>query len=385
MRPVFRSSATILVQEQEVPPDLVRSTITSFADERIQVISQQVMTRVVLLQLVDRYQLYQKYRGRATDDEIVDRMRGDIRLSTINADITDRSSGRRVNATIAFKISYDAPDPERAQQVANELVSLYLNENVKARQQSVAETTAFLAQEAERLAKQIAVIETSLADFKRRNVGRLPDSSLINQQLSDRTDAEIQRIEREMSLLQDRKRTLEVQLSLVKPNNPAPGGAAERPSTPQERLRALQAQYASISSKYAADHPDIRRLKREIAVLEAQIAAQPKADPVASAEAEKSGATEPVEAADNPAYIILAGQLESAKRDIAQLAAQHDDLRAKQRVYDARLQQMDRRGMAKNVRRDTALVRQWLCGFKLSAPPANNLIDPEPRQRPLVV
>ena len=51
--PIFRSSATILVQEQEIPPDLVRSTVTSFADERIQVISQQVMTRAVLLQLVD--------------------------------------------------------------------------------------------------------------------------------------------------------------------------------------------------------------------------------------------------------------------------------------------------------------------------------------------
>jgi len=338
--PVFRSSATILVQEQEVPPDLVRSTITSFADERIQVISQQVMTRGVLLQLIDKYQLYQKYRGRATDEEILDRMRRDIRLSTVNADISDRSSGRRVNATIAFKISYDAPDPQHAQQVANELVSLYLNENVKARQQSVAETTAFLAQEAERLAKQIAVIEASLAEFKRRNVGRLPDSSVINQQLSDRTDAEIQRVERETSLLQDRKRTLEVQLSLVRPNSPAAGGSTEHSSTPQERLRSLQAQYASISSKYRADHPDITRLKREIAALEAQIATQPKADPVAARAEEKNAAPETVEGPDNPAYIILAGQLESTKRDLAQLTALREDLRVKQRTYDARLQQI---------------------------------------------
>ena len=66
---VYRSSATVLVQEQEVPPDLVRSTITSFADERIQVISQQVMTRAVLLQLVEKYGLYQKQRERATNDE----------------------------------------------------------------------------------------------------------------------------------------------------------------------------------------------------------------------------------------------------------------------------------------------------------------------------
>jgi len=340
--PVFRSSATILVQEQEVPPDLVRSTITSFADERIQVISQQVMTRVVLLQIINKYGLYQKYRGRATDEEILDRMRRDIKLSTVNADISDRSSGRRVNATIAFKISYDAPDPEPAVQVANELVSLYLNENVKARQQSVAETTAFLAQEAERLGKQVQSIEANLADFKRRNVGRMPDSSAINVQLADRTEADVQRVERETSLLQDRKRSLEVQLSLITPNNPVAGAgaAAERTSTPEERRRALQTQYLSVSSKYGPEHPDVRRLKREIAALDAQIAAPAKGDAATSTAGDKSAATELVQGADNPAYVILATQLESTKRELVQLAAQRDDLRAKQRTYDARLQQI---------------------------------------------
>ena len=95
--PVYQSSATILVQEQEVPPDLVRSTITSFADERIQVISQQVMTRNVLLQLIERYGLYEKYRARETSEAILKRMRGDITLSFVDANISDRSSGRRVN------------------------------------------------------------------------------------------------------------------------------------------------------------------------------------------------------------------------------------------------------------------------------------------------
>ncbi len=145
-------------------------------------------------------------------------MRKDIKLSTINADVSDRSSGRRVNATIAFTISYDAPDPERAQKVANELVTLYLNENVKVRQQSVAETTAFLTQEAERLGAQIQATEAKLADFKRRNVGRMPDSSAVNIQLAERTEAELQRIERDTSLLQDRKLSIEAQLALVKPN-----------------------------------------------------------------------------------------------------------------------------------------------------------------------
>ena len=380
---VYRSSATILVQEQEVPPELVRSTITSFADERIQVISHQVMTRAVLLELIDKFDLYEKDRGRMTSEDIIERMRKDIKLSTVNADISDRSSGRRVNATIAFKISYDASQPDDAQKVVAELVSLYLNENLKARQQSVAETTAFLAQEADRLAKQIQEIEAKLAAFKRRNVGRMPDSSAVNVQLAERTEAELQRVEREMSLLQDRKLSLEAQLAFVKPNvSTVTGTRGERILTPEERLNALQAQYASISGVYGADHPDVRRVQREIAALKAETGGSSKVDAadqlkkletelaalkerygddhpdvqrlnrsiaaLTASEAKSATAPrvvskrpgDPIQSADNPAYIVLATQLESAKRELAQLSTLRDDLRAKQRAYDARLLQI---------------------------------------------
>jgi uncharacterized protein involved in exopolysaccharide biosynthesis len=384
---MYRSSATILVQEQEVPPDLVRSTITSFADERIQVISHQVMTRTVLLKLVEKYGLYARYRDRLTDEEILDRMRKDIKLTTVNADISDRSSGRRVNATIAFKISFDAPNPDRAQAVVNELVELYLDENVKARQQSVAETNAFLAQEADRVGKQIEDIEARLAEFKRRNVGRMPDSSSVNVQLADRTESEVQRVERDISMLQARKLSLEAQLPLLKRNNavnpPAAAGGDRGAQTPEGRLRTLQAQYATVSAIYGADHPDVRRLQREIASLkaqtgvsdagavpsdvlqqrEAQLAALKKrygddhpdvqaarraldaakaadARAAPARKAEDANALDGSQASENPAYAVLAAQLDSTTRELGQLVALRDDLRAKQRTYDSRLLQI---------------------------------------------
>jgi uncharacterized protein involved in exopolysaccharide biosynthesis len=382
--PVYRSSATILVQEQEIPPDLVRSTVTSFADERIQVISQQVMTRAVLLQLANKHGLYEKYRERGMAEEIVERMRKDIQLSTIDASISDRSSGRRANTTIAFRIAYDAPDVERAQKVVNDLVSLYLDENVKARQQSVAQTTAFLAEEADRLAKQIQEIEANLAAFKRRYAGRLPDSAAVNMQLADRMQSELLRVEREISMLQDRKLYLETQLPLVRPNAAPPTSApGEQLLTAEERLRLLQAQYASSAARYGADHPDIRRLRREIAALKAEVGASSRdADSeklkkleielvalkqrysddhpdvqrvrrsIAALKTSKGGETaqpKPTEThptvdvnprPDNPAYVALTSQLESAKRELAHLSALRDDLRAKQRDYDARLLQI---------------------------------------------
>lgn len=383
--PVYRSTATILVQEQEIPPDLVRSTITSFADERIQVISQQVMTRAVLLQLVDKYGLYEKYRGRESNESIVERMRKDIKLATVDASISDRSSGRRVNATIAFELSFDSPHPERAQKVVDELVSLFLQENVKARQQSAAETTAFLTQEAERLGKQIQETEAKLAEFKRRYAGRTPESSAVNMQLAERTESELLRIEREMSMLQDRKLSLEAQLPLIKPTLPVVTTAGnERVLTPTERLRSLQAQYASSSAAYGPDHPDIRRMQREIAALKADVGTSDAdggnaarrieletelaalkerysedhpdvqkvkrsiaALNVSDAKVMSGGRASPRrpvnelnQQPDNPAYITLTTQLDSTRRELAQLGALRDDLRAKQRTYDSRLLQI---------------------------------------------
>jgi len=381
---VYSSSATILVQEQEVPPDLVRSTVTSFADERIQVISQQVMTRAQLLTMVEKYGLYQKFRDRETSDEIVARMRRDIQLSTIDSTISERGSGRRVNTTIAFKISYESPSPERAQQVVEELVSLYLSENAKVRQESAAETTAFLSEEANRLEQQIRDIESKLAEFKRRYAGRTPDSSAVNLQLAERTESELQRIEAEISMLQDRKLSLEAQLPFIKPNAPvAAGTTVDSNLDPEQRLRALQAQYASASAVYGSDHPDLRRMRREIAALQDQTGATTSEADVASTRREleaqlatlreryaedhpdiqrlkrsiaslgsaearaaprqrrpQRSAAEPVQSPDNPAYIATTKQIESANREIARLAGLRNDLRAKQRTYDARLLQI---------------------------------------------
>ena len=341
--PVYQSSATILVKEQEIPPDLVRSTVRSYADERIQVISQQVMTRAVLLALVDKHALYEKYRKRETSEGILERMRRDIDLSTIDASVSDRNTGRSANSTIAFRISYDAPDPARAQNVVSDLVSLFLKENVKARQQSVAQTSAFLTEEADRLAKQIQQIESNLAAFKRRNSGRLPDSSGVNMQLAERMQSEMLRVDREISMLNDRKLSLEAQLLLIKPNKEAPpstGGSGGEPIlAPEDRLRALQAQYASLSARYGADHPDIRRLRREIAALKAETGASSGNGAAGKSSLSESDA-EASQRPDNPVYVALSSQLESTKRELSQLAKLREDLRAKQRTYDARLLQI---------------------------------------------
>lgn len=263
---VYRSTATILIKEQEIPPELVRSTITSFADERIQVITQQVMTRVTLLEMAERYQLYGQARLRETGEEIIDRLRRDIKITPISAEVTDRRTGSPVKATIAFSVAYDSAVAAHAQKIANELVTLFLNENIKNRQQKAAETTTFLDEELARIGEHVSSLEQRLADFKRRNAGRLPEMGQVNQAGSERALGDLQRLDREIAFLEERQLALQTQLAETRPNTAIAsggGGVLE----PEDRLRVLQVQLISLQGIYSDVHPDVRRLKREIAAF----------------------------------------------------------------------------------------------------------------------
>ncbi len=271
--PVYRSTATILIKEQEIPQELVRSTVTSFADERIQVISQQVMTRATLLDMVDKYGLYGKARQRETSEEILDRMRSDIKLTPISADVTDRRTGSPVKSTIAFTLSYDSEVAGNAQKIANELTTLFLNENVKNRQQKAAETTTFLDAELLRVSDHVSELEKQLSDYKLKNQGRTPDLSQTNQVSSERSYDDAQRVDREIAFLGERKASLQRQLAQTKPNL-AVQGAAGAIADPQDRLVALQSQLAGMVGTYSEEHPDVKRLRREIANLKAQTGLQ---------------------------------------------------------------------------------------------------------------
>jgi len=269
--PTYRSTATILIQEQEIPPELVRSTVTTFADERIQVISQEVLARSVLLKLIDKYHLYSNRRRFETDEEILDRMRKDIQLKPISADVTDRRTGNQVKATIAFSLSYESNSPDYAQKIANELTTLYLNENIKNREQTAAETSSFLKEEAARVAQHIADVDTKLAAFKEKNQEELPDVRELNQQLSEHTDSELLRVERDITEFTDRRSSLQSELALTSPYTALPSDSGEKVVLqPEDRLKSLKAQLAEMVGAYGDDYPDIKRLRREISSLEAQ-------------------------------------------------------------------------------------------------------------------
>jgi succinoglycan biosynthesis transport protein ExoP len=138
--PTYESSATILIEEQEIPVELITATVTSYAAQRIQVISQTVMTRNNMMEIIEKYNLYVDERKREPTEVILGEMREAIKVEMITAEVMDPRSGRPTAATIAFTVGFEGENPKLTQKVASELTTLYLNENLRNRTEKSAET-----------------------------------------------------------------------------------------------------------------------------------------------------------------------------------------------------------------------------------------------------
>lgn len=418
--PTYQSTSTILIQEQEVPPSLVRSTVTSYAMQRVQVISQRVMTRSNLLQLIDKYNLYPERRKTETTEDLINDMRDDISLQPISADVIDPRSGQPTKATIAFTLGFEGRNPGKVQQVANELTSLYMNENIKTRTEKAGDTYTFLNDEAKRLKAHLDALDKEIAELKEKNLDRLPELQDVNVQLMERTERDLMDAETQIRSLQSQRVYLTGQLALINPNQPVMNDNGVPIMDPSERLRLLRNQYLSATAQYGADYPDVVRMRREIQQLEKSTGAPPDLDEqraalkqaqaqlakdrakysdqypdvvrlqkkvaalTAALAASEKQAKSPSAAADatdqkptNPAYITLKAQLENVDGQLKSLRTQRDQMKVRLASFDKRLMetpQVARRFEALKLDRDsTAKQYQDLLAKQMDAGLAQQL------------
>lgn len=383
--PSYTATGTILIEQQELPSELVRSTVSSYASQRVQVISQRVMTSENLMNIIQRYGLYVSLRKRSTREEVIKRMRKDTKLEMISADVIDPRDGHPTKATIAFSVGYSSRSAELASKVANELVSLYLQQNIESRQKSSRDAATFLTGESERLDKDIKTLQAKIASFKEKHENELPELTQLNEQKVTRLDEETRDTDAQLRSLTQQVTYLDAQLAVINPTAQVYTSTGERVQSPQDRLKFVRAEYAKDLAMYSPDHPDVQRLKREMQGLEAGIAADTGApsgeanddrraleaaqtqlasalqryspdhpdvvrlrrlvdslqNRVQSDRAPAAAAPAPVAApnpaADNPPYIQIEAQREAAVSQIGSLQRKRDDLEAKRAVLERHL------------------------------------------------
>jgi polysaccharide chain length determinant protein (PEP-CTERM system associated) len=249
---VYRSDAVVLIESQQVPEEFVRSTISTYADERLEVIKQRVLTTSNIVGIVKKFDLYPRDRILIGPSEVSDLFRDNVIVERVSVD------DRRKNAvTIAFRLGFLDKRAPTAQGVTNELLTLFLNENVKTRSARAAETTEFLSTEAQKIQSQIREIEVSITRFKQDNRDNLPELGQANQQALERLNTTFRSIGGQVESLRGRVDTLQAQRAAVEAQGSDKGGS--------QSAAALETDLISLLSKYTDRHPDVIALRERIA------------------------------------------------------------------------------------------------------------------------
>lgn len=296
--PVYRSTVTLLIEKQEIPTDMVATTVTAYAAEQIQTISQQVMTYDTLLLLAQDFDLYPDERAAGLDDEVVGKIHDSITLEQVSEDIVDPRTGRARTVTVAFSVSFDDEVPAVARKVAEKLGELFLAKSLETRAEQAAGASTFIDAEASRLNARIVELEAALATLKRENPSLLPKFSEMNRTFLENAEQEKKQLMSSIALLESRKVFLEA-------------GLAQMDDQSLEQLTQLRTELAEAQNKYSNIHPDVARLKRAIAALEAERKSAPKTGPAAAT------------TQNYPAYIALRNELQTV---VANLSSERSKL-----------------------------------------------------------
>jgi len=264
----YRSQAIILIEQQDIPTDLVRTTITSYAQQRIEEIKQRIMTIGNIIGIVEEFELYtERELERITRTEIAENFRRAVSIRPISAEVVDPRSGRPSLAIIAFSLSFDGEVPSKVQKITNELTTLYLDENLKDRTAQTKSTSDFLTAESDLLLKQLEDLDDKVAIFKEQNKGALPEQNQFNLGVVDRTGLQIDGLTYQLKELKKRKVQLDGDLTQISPSAPTMLANGQVVLGEADRLKAMQSQMRQYESAYHSEHPTLLRLRRELDAL----------------------------------------------------------------------------------------------------------------------
>lgn len=267
--PVYESEATIIIERQEIPPELVATTVTGYVQERIEGIRQRLVTYNNLVDIEKELDIFPGMRKSGDINEMVKLIRDSINVSMVDVKASTVKGGT-TTATIAFTVGYQANTAETAKKVAGALADRYLLENKQARSEQAADVSEFLGIEADRLKTEIVELEKKLALFKQEKLSELPELMQVNMRLYEKTEGQIESSRDRVLKLEDSITALESELSLTAPRKAVTTEEGKVIRPPDEQLSSLIAAFLQSSARYTSSHPDIVRLRREIQVLGGQ-------------------------------------------------------------------------------------------------------------------
>ena len=273
--PSYRSQTLILVESQKIPENYVQALVGPTIEERLNSIQQQVMSRTVLTQMVQEFDLYAEEVRRKGMEMVVERLRKDITVTTMAA-----KSQRSTSSIDAFSISFAHESPVTAMKVTAKLASNFIEENLKVREQLVEGASEFLEQELALAKDRLESQERSISQFKTKYMGELPEQVQVNVSALDRlqlqqgtTSDALQKATDRLTLMEKMIREYDSP-SVTGTIQGAYGAVVVDPL--MHRLKELEKTLATLQAEYKDTYPDVVSTKEEILTVKAQIKNRPK-------------------------------------------------------------------------------------------------------------
>jgi polysaccharide chain length determinant protein (PEP-CTERM system associated) len=326
--PRYKSTTLILVAQPTMPKDYVKPNVNDDLQDRLQNITQQILSRTRLLHIINELNLYREAK---TEDEKVDEMRKGISIDLV----------READKVTAFNIYYSSYDPRVAQQVTSELTNLFINENLEVRQQQSEGTTKFLEDQMEAARKSLSEQEEKIREFKGQHVGELPTQLGSNLQILSGLQSQLQADNDALNTAKQQHAYLQTLLSQYRAlQGPTKGPAGAPMGLPaiDAELEKLRSQLADLGSRYTDQHPDVRKLKDQIAKTE-KMRDQLIADLKNKPQSDDSATQTVADPSQSAPLAQLQGQLRANQIEIENRERSIDQLKAKVNDYQVRLNQ----------------------------------------------
>jgi polysaccharide chain length determinant protein (PEP-CTERM system associated) len=273
---LWTARSLVLVNRQAIPERYVTPTVQADIEARLLTLSQEILTPERLTQIARQYGLYRN--ARSTDD-LVDRMRKDIRIELMD----QREQRGRESRSFLFTISYTAANPVVAARVANTLSSLYIEENGRQREQAAASTSEFLGTQLRDLREKLQTQERQITAYKEKNLGELPEQKDVNLRTLERLQQQLQLAHENNRRATERRQMLtnalgEIDTTVPSTVSPSAAGPSVTPAdTAAARLNLLRQELAMTQTRFSDRYPDVVQLKEQIRVLEAKVEAEKQA------------------------------------------------------------------------------------------------------------
>jgi polysaccharide chain length determinant protein (PEP-CTERM system associated) len=319
----FTSQTLVLVAQPTVPGDYVKPVVSADTNQRLASMQQEILSRTRLEPLIQQFGLFGAEVNQASMEELVERLRKTVTVTPIQPMAETKSQGLP-----GFTISVTFDDAHLAQQICSTVTSMFLEENLRLRQQQAEQTTQFLAKQLDDAKAKLDGEDAKLAAFKQKYLGSLPDEEQANLNLLTGFTSQLDAATQELSRAQQDKSFAESMLAQQLSAWQATQNG-QNPQTFDQQLSALQAQLTELKSKYTDDHPDVIRVKNDIDNLKKKMADGDDQQTVATV------TKEPVE----PTQIqALRAQIHQYGQIIQQKSTQQEELQQQIKLYQARVQ-----------------------------------------------